>query len=139
MSKTQISQASKNRMLTRIMFVLVGVVQLYVIISGIHMRMEMGREIDWMSYVPNIGLVILCLTSAFISEEFFVRGDERLNAIRKQAIYITFYFILGYMVIMYILTLFPSMSLTANQAIMLPLYIGAITLQIIHAILLRKN
>ncbi|WP_017811152.1 MULTISPECIES: hypothetical protein [Paenibacillus] len=139
MSKTQISQASKNRMLTRIMFVLIGVVQLYVIISGIYMRMEMGREIDWMSYVPNIGLVIIFLTWAFMSEEFFVRGDERLNAIRKQAIYMTFYFILGYMVIIYILTLFPSMPLTANQAIMLPLYIGSITLQIIHAILLRKN
>ncbi|WP_046212689.1 hypothetical protein [Paenibacillus wulumuqiensis] len=138
MSKTQVSQQRKHPLVIRILFILVALFQIYVMIDSIHVNRELGRPIDWLSYIPNIGLALILLIWAFINEQFFIRGDERLDAIRHRAIYLTFYFMLGYIAVMYTLTLLAFLPLTANQVLMLLLYMGCITLQIIHSILLKK-
>ncbi|ANF94705.1 hypothetical protein [Paenibacillus bovis] len=139
MNRTKVTTSLKSNWLLRLICVLVALIQLYTMITNISINMQLGRTIDWMDYIPNVGLAILFLTWACINEQFFIRGDERLDAIRKQAIYLTFYFIIGYAGILGMIALLSWLTMTALQALTLLLYMGSITLQIIHAILLRKN
>ncbi|WP_458120940.1 hypothetical protein [Paenibacillus sp. Z6-24] len=138
MSKTQVSQQRKHPLVTRILFIFVALFQICVMIDSIHVNREIGRSINWLDYVPNIGMALLFLTWAFINKQFFIRGDERIDAIRHRAIYLTFYFMLGYIAIIYTLTMVSLVPMTANQALVLLIYLSTITLQIIQSILFKK-
>lgn len=139
MNRTKVTSSLKKRWLLRLMYVLLALLQLYIMIININTNRQLGRASYWMDYIPNVGLAILFLTWACINEQFFIRGDERLDAIRKQAMYLTFYFIVGYMGILCMIALFSWLPMTAFQALTLLIFMSSITMQIIHAILLRKN
>ncbi|ENH95823.1 hypothetical protein J416_13961 [Gracilibacillus halophilus YIM-C55.5] len=84
-----------------------------------------------------IALAIIALCNAYLAPQF-IQNDERTKMIRARGMFVSYYFVLGYMIIMLTLLHFHVIEISAYQAVSVLAALTISTVFLSFVILSRK-